>query len=77
MARIPFLNRVLPAIDELQQETAALLHRPDALALSVLDAARVVVAVTAFWLILEGWCPDESVGGRQLSCWPSRPSGAR
>lgn len=57
VAHIPFLNRVLPAIDELQQETAALLHRPDALALSVLDAARVAVSVTAFWLILEALQP--------------------
>lgn len=57
MSHIPFLNRVLPAIDELQQETAALLHRRDALALSVLDAARVVASVTAFWLILEGLQP--------------------
>jgi glycosyltransferase 2 family protein len=57
VARIPFLKGGLPAIDELQQETAALLHRPDALALSVLDAARVVVAVTAFWLVLEGLAP--------------------
>jgi glycosyltransferase 2 family protein len=57
LAHVPFLNRILPAIDELQQETAALLHRPDALALSILDAARVVVAVTAFWLVLEGVAP--------------------
>jgi uncharacterized protein (TIRG00374 family) len=57
LARIPFLNRVLPAIDDLQHETAALLHRPDALALSVLDAARVVVAVTAFWLVVEALEP--------------------
>jgi glycosyltransferase 2 family protein len=57
MARIPFLGRLLPAIDELQEQTAALLHRPDALALSVLDAARVVVAVTAFWLVIGGLEP--------------------
>lgn len=57
VAHIPFLNRLLPAIDDLRQETAALLHRPDALALSILDAARVVVAVTAFWLVLEGLQP--------------------
>jgi uncharacterized protein (TIRG00374 family) len=57
VAHIPFLNRLLPAIDELQQETAALLHRPDALALSILDAARVVVAVSAFWLVLHGLEP--------------------
>jgi uncharacterized protein (TIRG00374 family) len=52
LARIPFLNKLLPAIDELQQETVKLLHRPDALALSILDAARVAVAVTLFWLML-------------------------
>jgi uncharacterized protein (TIRG00374 family) len=57
VAHIPFLNRLLPAIDELQQETSTLLHRTDALALSVLDAARVVVAVTAFWLVLQGLEP--------------------
>jgi glycosyltransferase 2 family protein len=57
VAHIPFLNRLLPAIDELQQESAALLHRPDALALSVLDAVRVAVSVTSFWLILEGLLP--------------------
>lgn len=57
LARIPFVNRLLPAIDELQQETVALLHRPDALALSILDAARVVVTVTALWLVLTGLEP--------------------
>ena len=57
IAHIPFLNRLLPAIDELQQETSTLLHRPDALALSVLDAARVIVAVTTFWLVLQGLEP--------------------
>lgn len=57
LARIPVLNRLLPAIDELQEQTAALLHRPDALVLSILDAARVVVAVTAFWLIVLGLAP--------------------
>ncbi len=57
IAHIPFLNRLLPALDELQQETSSLLHRRDALALSVLDAARVVVAVTTFWLVLQGLDP--------------------
>jgi glycosyltransferase 2 family protein len=57
VAHIPFLNKLLPAIDELQQETSTLLHRRDALALSVLDAARVVVAVTTFWLVLYGLEP--------------------
>jgi glycosyltransferase 2 family protein len=57
VAHIPFLNRLLPAIDELQEQTAKLLHRPDALALSILDAARVAVAVTTLWLVLEGLEP--------------------
>ncbi len=57
VAHIPFLNKLLPAIEELQQETSTLLHRPDALALSVLDAARVVVAVTTFWLVMQGLEP--------------------
>lgn len=57
IARIPFLNRLLPAIDELQRETAALLHRVSTLALSILDAARVVVAVTGLWLVLQGLAP--------------------
>jgi len=59
VAHIPFLNKLLPAIDELQQETSMLLHRTDALALSVLDAARVVVAVTTFWLVLQGLEPGK------------------
>jgi uncharacterized protein (TIRG00374 family) len=57
IARIPLLNRLLPAIDDLQAQTVVLLHRPDALALTILDAARVVVAVTAFWLVLAGLHP--------------------
>jgi len=57
IAHVPLLNRLLPAIDELQQETAALLHRPDTLLLSVLDAARVVVSITAFWCIVTALTP--------------------
>jgi uncharacterized protein (TIRG00374 family) len=57
VARIPLLNRLLPAIDELQAQTAALLHRRDALELTILDAARVVTAITAFWLVLAGLEP--------------------
>jgi glycosyltransferase 2 family protein len=53
VARLPFLKRLLPVIDELQQETVKLLHHRDAWALWVLDAARVAVAVTAFWLVLQ------------------------
>ena len=57
IARIPLLNRLLPAIDELQHETAELLHRPDALGWSVLDLARAVVSVTVFWVLVQGLSP--------------------
>ena len=57
VSRIPLLNRLLPAIDELQSETADLLHRPDALGLSVLDLARAVVSVAAFWVVVQGLSP--------------------
>jgi uncharacterized membrane protein YbhN (UPF0104 family) len=53
VAHIPFLNRLLPVIDELQEETVKLLHHRDARALVVLDAARVACAVTSFWLIVD------------------------
>jgi len=57
IVHIPLLNRLLPAIDELQEETATLLHRPDVLALSVLDLGRAVVSITVFWLIVQGLSP--------------------
>ncbi|MBO0703573.1 MAG: flippase-like domain-containing protein [Candidatus Dormibacteraeota bacterium] len=57
IVHVPLLNRFLPAIDELQAETATLLHRPDALLFSVLDLARAVAVITAFWLIVEGLAP--------------------
>jgi glycosyltransferase 2 family protein len=60
IAHIPLMNRLLPAIDELQAETAALLHRPDALALSLLDAVRVALAVSSFWLLLQGLEPGHT-----------------
>jgi uncharacterized membrane protein YbhN (UPF0104 family) len=57
IAHVPLLSRLLPAIDELQVETAELLHRPDALVLSVLDLARALVAIAAFWAVVEGVSP--------------------
>jgi glycosyltransferase 2 family protein len=53
VAHIPLLSRLLPVIDELQEETVKLLHHRDARALWVFDAARVACAITSFWLILE------------------------
>ena len=57
IGHVPLLNRVLPAIEELQQETADLLHRPGTLGWSVLDLARAAVAVTLFWLVIQGLDP--------------------
>lgn len=57
VAHIPLLRRLLPAIEELQSETAELLHRPDALGLSVLDLARAVFSILALWFVLQGLAP--------------------
>lgn len=57
IARIPVLNRILPAVDDLRHETSDLLHRPDTLGWSVLDLARSAASVTALWLIVEGVSP--------------------
>ncbi|HEX4214724.1 MAG TPA: lysylphosphatidylglycerol synthase transmembrane domain-containing protein [Candidatus Dormibacteraeota bacterium] len=57
IARIPVLNRILPAVDDLRHETSDLLHRPDTLGWSVLDLARSASGVTALWLIVEGVAP--------------------
>ncbi len=54
---VPLLNRLLPAIDELQEETTSLLHRPDAWALSILDLGRAVAVITVFWLVVQGVSP--------------------
>ena len=57
IARIPLLSRLLPAIDELQHETADLLHRPDTIGWSVLDLARAVLAITVLWVMVQGLSP--------------------
>jgi len=63
VAHIPILSKLLPVIDELQEETVRLLHHRDARALWVLDAARVACAITSFWLILQ------ALGAGQLGWW--------
>ena len=57
VVHIPLLNRFLPAIDELQAETATLLHRPDTLLFSILDLARAVAEISAFWFVVQGMAP--------------------
>jgi glycosyltransferase 2 family protein len=70
IARLPLLNRLLPAIDELQQETAELLHRPETLLWSVLDLARALASVAVFWLVVQGvepWRLDLSAAAFALA----------
>jgi uncharacterized protein (TIRG00374 family) len=57
IAGIPLLNRLLPAVDDLQQETAQLLHRRETVLWSTLDLARAAVSVAAFWLVVRGVAP--------------------
>jgi uncharacterized protein (TIRG00374 family) len=52
VARTPLLRRFTAQIDELQHETVVLLHRRGTLATSVLDLLRVLLTVTAFWLMV-------------------------
>jgi uncharacterized protein (TIRG00374 family) len=57
VVRIPLLRRFVRQIEQLQLETVALLHRPDTFGWSILDLARAVAAVAAFWLIVQGMSP--------------------
>ncbi len=57
VGRIPLLSRLTPQIEELREETVSLLHRPDTLAWSSIDGARVAVGVTAFWLVAQALAP--------------------
>jgi uncharacterized protein (TIRG00374 family) len=51
-ARTPVLRRYIAQIDELQHETVLLLHHRRSMAWSLLDLVRVVVSITAFWLLI-------------------------
>jgi glycosyltransferase 2 family protein len=57
VARTPLLRRFAQQIDELRNETVVLLHRPATLLWSGLDAVRVLLVVTAFWLLVIGVRP--------------------
>jgi uncharacterized protein (TIRG00374 family) len=57
IARIPLLRLMLPAIRELQQEVAELLHRRETLAWSALDLARAAANVTVLWLLAQSISP--------------------
>jgi glycosyltransferase 2 family protein len=57
VARTPLLRRLLSQIDELHQETAVLLHRPETLIWMTMDAVRAALAITMVWLIVWGLHP--------------------
>jgi uncharacterized protein (TIRG00374 family) len=57
VAHTPLLRRFTDQIDELRHETVVLLHRPATAAWSAMDAVRVVLVVSAFWLIVLGVQP--------------------
>jgi hypothetical protein len=57
VARTPLLRRLLGQIEGLHQETAVLLHRPETVTWSVLDAARAAAGISIVWLIVEGLNP--------------------
>lgn len=57
VVRTPLLRRFARQIDELRNETVVLLQRPATVLWSALDAVRVVLVVTAFWLLVLGLRP--------------------
>lgn len=57
VAWTPLLRRFTRQIDELRHETVELLHRPATVLWSALDAVRVLLVVTAFWLLVLGVRP--------------------
>jgi uncharacterized protein (TIRG00374 family) len=57
VVRTPLLRRFARQIDELRNETVVLLHRPATVLWSALDAVRVLLVVTAFWLLILGVWP--------------------
>lgn len=60
LARLPGGARLLPEVDALQHELPALLRHPATLLGSLLDLARVAVAVAALLLILRGLHVDSA-----------------
>ena len=52
VAHTPLIRRFTAQIDELQHETVVLLHRGGTLAWSLVDLLRVLLSVTAFWLVI-------------------------
>jgi glycosyltransferase 2 family protein len=57
VAHTPLLRRHVAQIDELRHETVRLLHHRGTMAWSLLDLVRVLLAVTAFWLLVRALMP--------------------
>jgi glycosyltransferase 2 family protein len=57
VTRVPLLRRFVSQVENLRQETVSLLHRPDTFGWAILDGARALVAVAAFWLVIQGLSP--------------------
>jgi uncharacterized protein (TIRG00374 family) len=56
-AHTPVLRRFTVQIDELRHETVRLLHHHGTMAWALLDLARVLVSITAFWLLVLAVAP--------------------
>jgi uncharacterized protein (TIRG00374 family) len=61
-AHAPVLRRHLAQIDELQHETVRLLHHRRSMAWSLLDLLRVVLAITAFWVLVRAVTGGGGIG---------------
>jgi uncharacterized protein (TIRG00374 family) len=64
--RTPGLRRVRRQVEELQQATVILLHRPRTYAWSALALARAGASIAALWLVLDGLAPGV-VGWREAA----------
>jgi glycosyltransferase 2 family protein len=61
-ARTPVLRRYVTQIDELQHETVRLLHDRRSMAWSLLDLCRVVLSITAFWVLVRAVTGGGGIG---------------
>ncbi len=58
VTRIPGLARFAGPLDQLQQETVELLHRPDTAGWSLISVLQAGAMVTAFWLVVTAIAPS-------------------
>ena len=60
VSHTPVLRRFAVQIDELREETVRLLHHHGTMAWALLDLARVLVFITAFWLLVLAVAPGST-----------------